>query len=144
VTLPVLVDSSALMVLFDMEDGRREEALRTWRQLVKGSTIGTRDLVTHHAVITESSAVLARRFGFEVQRDLFGKLLPVVRIVWITENLHERARAAFLAESRRRLSFVDCLSFEVMRSEQIRHAFAYDRHFEENGFPPPPESEETP
>ncbi len=126
-TLPVFVDTSALLTLFDKEDERREEALRTWRQLVRGSTIGTRDLVTHHAVVTESSAVLARRFGFEVQRDLFEEILPVIRIVWITEELHERARAAFLAESRKKLSLVDCLSFEVMRSERIRHAFAYDQ-----------------
>ncbi len=140
-TLPVFVDASALMSLFDKEDERHEEARRTWRQLVRGSVISTRDLVTHHEVVAKSSALLARRFGFEAQRDLFEKLLPVVRIVWITEELHERARAAFLAESRRKFSFVDCLSFEVMRSERIHHAFAYDRHFSENGFPPPPESE---
>ncbi len=92
-------------------------------------------------MVTESSAVLARRFGFEVQRDLFEEILPVIRIVWITEELHERARAAFLAESRKKLSLVDCLSFEVMRSERIRHAFAYDQYFGENGFLTPPESE---
>ena len=68
----------------------------------------------------------------------FGSLLRRVRIVWITEDLHDQARTAFLRESRRGLSLVDCLSFSVMRAERIRHAFAFDPDFDEQGFLPPP------
>jgi predicted nucleic acid-binding protein len=32
------------------------------------------------------------------------------------------------------MSLVDCASFEVMRSRSIGAAFAFDAHFEENGF----------
>jgi predicted nucleic acid-binding protein len=42
--------------------------------------------------------------------------------------------AAFLKASRRRLSFVDCSSFEVMRKRGITRALAVDGHFDEHGF----------
>jgi predicted nucleic acid-binding protein len=38
------------------------------------------------------------------------------------------------AANRRSLSLVDCVSFVVMRQLAIRDAFAFDRHFEEQGF----------
>lgn len=40
----------------------------------------------------------------------------------------------FLKASRRRLSFVDCTSFEVMRRREIHRAFAVDGDFDEHGF----------
>jgi len=38
------------------------------------------------------------------------------------------------AQNNRNVSLVDCLSFEIMDSLEIKYAFAFDRHFEENGF----------
>jgi predicted nucleic acid-binding protein len=42
--------------------------------------------------------------------------------------------AAWLEANRRGLSFVDCTSFEVMRQRGVQQAFAFDGHFEEQGF----------
>jgi predicted nucleic acid-binding protein len=36
--------------------------------------------------------------------------------------------------ARRHLTLVDCASFESMRRLTVRRAFAFDRHFEEQGF----------
>lgn len=33
-----------------------------------------------------------------------------------------------------RFSLADAVSFEVMRRERLKHAFAFDRHFEAAGF----------
>ncbi|MFZ7110305.1 MAG: hypothetical protein ACOWYE_01370 [Desulfatiglandales bacterium] len=44
-------------------------------------------------------------------------------------------------KNQRSLSLVDCLSFEIMESNGIGHAFSFDKHFEEFGFdtsPPAP------
>ena len=41
---------------------------------------------------------------------------------------------ALLAASRRKVSLVDCMSFEVMRRYGIRSAFAFDPHFSEQDF----------
>lgn len=44
------------------------------------------------------------------------------------------AVGAMLTASRRRLSLVDCTSFEAMRHKKITKAFAFDQHFVEQGF----------
>ena len=39
-----------------------------------------------------------------------------------------------LAEGRRKLSLVDCVSFELMRDKGRHTGFAFDAHFNEQGF----------
>lgn len=46
----------------------------------------------------------------------------------------DRALSALLAANRRQLSFVNCCSFEVMRSLGMERAFAFDANFKEQGF----------
>jgi predicted nucleic acid-binding protein len=58
----------------------------------------------------------------------------VFEIVWVDEDLHRAATAAFLAAIRRGTSFVDRVSFELMRRRSIETAFAFDRDFTAEGF----------
>jgi predicted nucleic acid-binding protein len=44
------------------------------------------------------------------------------------------ALVSLLAAGRKKLSLVDCVSFGIMREAGIRKAFAFDRHFTEQGF----------
>ena len=39
-----------------------------------------------------------------------------------------------IALSRRKLSLVDCISFEIMRNSGIKTIFTFDSHFAEQGF----------
>jgi predicted nucleic acid-binding protein len=39
-----------------------------------------------------------------------------------------------LAAVRKKLSLVDCVSFETMRVLKVTTAFTFDRHFKEQGF----------
>jgi predicted nucleic acid-binding protein len=41
---------------------------------------------------------------------------------------------SMLAADKKRLSLVDCISFNIMRRLGIKSAFAFDRHFKEQGF----------
>ena len=50
------------------------------------------------------------------------------------EGLHRSGVGALLSASRRDLSLVDCVSFEVMRTSGINTVFAFDKHFNEQGF----------
>ena len=60
--------------------------------------------------------------------------MPLLDIEWIDAECHETTMKDFLRASRRRLSFVDCTSFEVMRRRKVPRAFAVDGHFHEHGF----------
>ena len=138
--LPAFVDSSALVAMLDADDARHAQASRIRDHLVDGARRGSRTLITHQALVVETSAVPARRFGMRAQPDLFQNLLWRVRIARINADQQGSPRsAAFLLESRRKRSLADCLSFAVMRSGRIRHAFAFDADFDERGFLPPPE-----
>jgi predicted nucleic acid-binding protein len=58
-------------------------------------------------------------------------------VQWATDSNHQAGVAALLTAASRQLSLVDCASFETMRSLGIQTAFAFDRHFVEQGFAPP-------
>ncbi len=135
-TVSVFLDTSALIALLNAEDRFHDDAKHTWDRLLAGVRTGQKLLVTHHAILVESSALIARRLGMRAVRQLHDGLLPVAEIVWIDEKLHRRATAAMLAAARRNVSLVDWLSFEVMRDRRIRHAFTFDAHFGEQGFLP--------
>jgi predicted nucleic acid-binding protein len=58
----------------------------------------------------------------------------VVSVHWVLEQDHAAAVSALLTADRRRLSLVDCCSFQVMRRLGVRRALAFDQHFAEHGF----------
>jgi predicted nucleic acid-binding protein len=62
------------------------------------------------------------------------QILEPVALEWVTTDDHERAIEALLVADRRRLSLVDCVSFEVMCRLDIRECLAFDQHFAEQGF----------
>ena len=126
----VFVDTSALLAVLDRSDERHLSAKRAWEEMLGGDTT----LVCHNYVLVETSAVLARRIGMEAVGLFERDVVPVLRLVWVTREIHEASAGAHLAARRRTLSLVDCVSFEVMRRTGVRTAFAFDPHFEEFGY----------
>jgi predicted nucleic acid-binding protein len=77
---------------------------------------------------------LQNRIGLEAVETFVNELLPVAETYAIDAELHAQAIAALLAARRRKLSLVDCSSFLLLRSLGAKAAFAFDRHFREQGF----------
>ncbi len=124
------VDTSAIYALLDRSDNNHAQAQAIWFELLDQNRV----MFTSNYVIVESCALAQNRLGLEAVRAIHDKLLPVIEKRWIDEGLHAIAIAALLAASRRKLSLVDCSSFAVMRQASASSAFAFDRHFEEEGF----------
>ncbi len=59
---------------------------------------------------------------------------PSVRMVHVGEDLLGRALDLLRGRPDKRYSLTDCVSFVVMRERGIATAFAFDRHFEQEGF----------
>ena len=128
--MSVYVDTSALLALLDSDESHHREAARHWARLVEANE----KMVAGSYVLVETFAVAQRRLGMEALRSLERDVLPLVETEWVGEEIHRVAAAALLGANRRGLSLVDCASFEIMRRRGLTRAFAFDRHFAEQGF----------
>ena len=124
------VDTSAFLAVLDADDARHARASRVWRDLVGGEDI----LLTTSYVLVETFALVQARLGLEATRLLNDDVAPILHVTWVDEELHRAAMTALLIAQRRDLSLVDCVSFEAMRRLAAERAFAFDRHFRQQGF----------
>jgi predicted nucleic acid-binding protein len=131
--MAVFIDTSAFLAVLDAGDRYFEKARLVWEKLASSAET----LTCHNYVLVEASALVQRRLGLAALRALEEDILPLVHIIWIDEDVHRAAVGALFAAADRSLSLVDCVSFEVMRRNGIRTAFAFDAHFLERGFGPP-------
>lgn len=128
--MTVFVDTSALYAVFDRDDAHHDRAQKTWVRLLREAGL----LFTTNYVLLETSALLQHRLGVAALRAFHEDVLPLVGIEWVTERLHHAAVEAVLAAARKKLSLVDCVSFQTMRENGLRTAFCFDSHFREQGF----------
>jgi predicted nucleic acid-binding protein len=125
----VFIDTSALLAVLDADDLNHQAAKPFWESLITAGDT----LVCHNYVLVETSALTLQRLGIDALRVLERDLVPILRIIWVTREIHNSAASARLIAARRSLSLVDCVSFEIMRRTGIRKAFAFDRHFQDYG-----------
>ena len=91
-------------------------------------------LITTNYVVVETSALFQRRLGLPALRAFHEDVVPLLNVEWIAEQVHAAGVAAVLAAARKKLSSVDCVSFQIMRQKAVRAAFCFDSHFGEQGF----------
>jgi predicted nucleic acid-binding protein len=132
----VFIDTSAFIALLDEDDRHHQQAARDFRWLAMNA-----DLVTHNYVLVETVALARRRFGVAAVARLSDYLFPVVRAIWVDSATHATALAAHRGGGAP--SFVDHVSFAVMRQNRVELAFAFDTDFEAQGFRAPSVPETT-
>jgi predicted nucleic acid-binding protein len=122
----LFVDTSALYALLD-EDDENHPAAAEW--LSGPGAEPSEILSSHNYVLAETAALVHRRLGPSAVRVLFDAFVPALSVFFVDEVLHGRAVAAYLAALRRGVSYVDCVSFELVRDRGLDRAFAFDRDF---------------
>lgn len=131
--MTTFVDTSAWYALLDGGDPHHDAAARHW-----GDLLSTESVVTHSYVLVETLALVQARLGVAAVETFVNELSAPAEVVRIDRELHQRAITALLAARRRRISFVDWTSFEVMRQRGIGTAFVFDDDFAAQGFTPVP------
>ena len=132
--MSVYVDTSAFLAVLDADDENHETAKKIWTDLLESRE----GIVCNSYVLVETYALMQHRLGMAAVKAFHEDVFPVLRLEWIDESLHQQAANALLTANRRNLSLVDCASFTTMRRLGIKKAFAFDKHFSEQGFTCPP------
>ncbi|MBU1187102.1 MAG: PIN domain-containing protein [Acidobacteria bacterium] len=128
--MKVFIDTSAFLAVLDKNDINHPEARAQWIKMLESGE----EPVCHNYILVETSAVILRKLGIEAVRVFQRDVVPAVHVVWVTREIHEAAAGAHLLAGRRKLSLVDCVSFEIMRRTGLNMAFAFDRHFQDFGY----------
>lgn len=126
----IFSDTSAFYALLDRSDRFHPAARKIFVSLVPGET----NLVCSSYVVLETLSLLQTRIGLEPLKTWQSEFEPILEIIWVDSELHQRALTALVASARREVSLTDWSSFLLMRNRGIDEAFAFDTHFSEQGF----------
>jgi uncharacterized protein len=79
---------------------------------------------------------LARRTGYKFAAARARAILSSVAITILRPSKYDEIEAVKLFEkfADQSISYTDCISFVLMRSNKIERAFTFDRHFKMAGF----------
>ena len=128
--MSVFIDTSAFFAVLDSDDRNHARADSVWNELLKSDNA----LFTNNYVLVETYTLLQHRFGLDAVGAFSSDIIPVLKIIWVTELMHRVAVHSLLAAYQRRLSLVDCACFETIRDLGLDSVFCFDRHFKELGF----------
>lgn len=128
--MKIFADTSGLYALLVKNDYMFVRARENFIYFAENNV----ELVTSSFVLVETTALLQSRIGLEPVNDFNARILPLLDVVWVDNTWYSRAVQRLMSQNKQRASLVDCMSFEIMDALEIESAFAFDKHFEENGF----------
>ena len=125
----IFVDTGAFLALYRDRDQHYRLAAEIWPAL-EGP------LLTSNHVIAELATLLGRQIGFLEAADRLADVYksPKIDIVQSSREDELEALRWMRNYADQRVTFVDCVSFALMRRHRIRAAFTFDRHFKLAGF----------
>lgn len=127
----VFIDTGYLIALEDADDGNHPAATMHREGLTR-----TPALTTTSYIVDEVVTFFNVR-GQHAKAVELGEMLlssPSVAMIHVGEDLLRRGLELLRGRPDKRYSLTDCVSFVAMRERGIATAFAFDRHFEQEGF----------
>ncbi len=127
----VFVDTGYLIALEDADYGNHAYA----REHREG--LGEMQSLTTTSYVVDEVMTFFNVRGRHAKAVELGTALlssPSVRMIHVGEDLLARGLDLLRSRPDKRYSLTDCVSFIVMRERGIAAAFAFDKHFEQEGF----------
>lgn len=133
--MKVFVDTWAWYALSDTKDRDHESAQATNEALLDDDNT----FVTTNFVVSEATTLiryhLSHHAAVRFRRTLEELVdIELVELIRVSEEDELEAGRIFERYADQDFSFVDCLSFAVMRAQEIQTAFTGDKHFATMGF----------
>ena len=125
----IFLDTSAIYALADKADPNHSDACRKFDLALKAGEM----FLLHSYVLVESATLLQARLGHP-SALAFLKDAKAFDMEWVDSALQQEALQELEKIGKRGISFVDCMSFVVMRRRGIKKIFAFDTDFQDQGF----------
>ena len=128
----LFVDSSAWYALADVNDKHHTSAKAFLLQALK---VYAR-FVTSNCVVGETYTLIRTRLGYREAWEFITRIKSSSRleVIFINEMLESEAYRLLRQFQDQDFSYVDGISFVLMKARNITEAFAYDKHFLTAGF----------
>ena len=128
----IFVDSSGWIALADKGDSHHKEAASSYPSIFKNH----KTLVTTNLVIAESYVVLLKELSHRAAVEFLERIKGSPRIlkIYSNENIETEAEGILAKYVDQDFSYADAVSFVIMKSQKIRKAFSFDKHFVTAGF----------
>jgi predicted nucleic acid-binding protein len=127
----IFVDTGAWVALADGRDHLHSRAKQIFTSVLKPAN----RLVTTNLVAAESYTLIRRRVGLSGSLRFLASLRTPRLVKVYSDSLIEMEAEQLLRRySDQDFSFVDSVSFIIMRERHIQEAFAFDDHFRVAGF----------
>jgi predicted nucleic acid-binding protein len=128
----IFVDTGALLARYLGQDQYHATATAFWNDLYKSGE----SCFTSNFVLDETFTLLGRRAGYDFAAQRASNIYAS-RLLYILRPDQEdevKAVGIFQKFAEHRVSFTDCISFALMRKENIKRVFSFDSHFRWAGF----------
>jgi uncharacterized protein len=128
----LFVDTSAWVAISIGPDLHHHNAVAAFKTIVRQN----RSIVTTNLVMAETYESVRRIGGSRVALFVLRRASSTTRLLTVYSDivLETQAEEILSRYEDQRFSFVDAVSFAVMRDRGIAEAFAFDHHFETAGF----------
>ena len=128
----IFVDTGALLARYLSQDRYHEKALAFWNDLNKSGE----SCFTSNFVLDETFTLLGRRAGYDFAAQRASNIYAsrLLNILRPSQEDEINAVAFFQKFTEHSVSFTDCISFALMRKENIKKVFSFDSHFRWAGF----------
>jgi predicted nucleic acid-binding protein len=125
----IFLDTLFLVALVNKRDQYHEQALELANQYENTQFLST------DIILFEVGNALSCNFKDKAV-ELIKKILDSddIEIVFLTPELFEQAFSVYQQHQDKDWGLVDCLSFVVMKQNNINQALTFDRHFIQAGF----------
>lgn len=128
----VFVDTSAWVALADNDDAHHKKAASVYPSLLKTY----KSLITSNLVIAESYILILNELGHKAASKFLGGIRTSPRIlkVYSSEEIETDAEEMLTKYADQDFSYTDAVSFVIMKKQEVKKAFCFDKHFLTTGF----------